>query len=337
MTTFDNWEVAVHPPEDYLMHFRTPGSKNGVRRFQTKSGEWTPLGLKERREREGWGDGNSKAVRKAEKEARKATKQARKTEKAVAKAEKAESRRNAKIASKTARAEKKRLSSIKTLTNQELEEKIRHLKLEAEYKELSRSPLVKTGEQLITGYFKNKAEKAERAYMEKKEKLSREHELAKMKEQTAQKKLDAESAKERAEADKARAEADAKRAETDKVDIEKGTRMKSLKNEAKNLKLQGKRYHSDYTIIGGIRKKINTMARATGDANAEAIRGYGEARAAKRRGVTDARIAKKQNKILTRRNRKLRPGEERAAIRDSGQDYWSNQSGNQNNKKKKNK
>lgn len=340
MTGFDSWEAAIRPPEDYLMHFRTKGSKNGIRRYQTESGEWTELGLRERRKREGWGDGESKAMRKAQKEARKAERQVRKTEKAVAKSEKVDARRNAKIAAKAERAEKQRASNAKTMTTKELEEKIRHLKLEAELKELQRSPFVKKGEELIGNYLKNKADKAERAYMEKKEKLAREHEMAKMKEQTRQKELEAQSTKERAAADAKRAEADKARAETDKVDIEKGTRMKSLKNDAKSLKLQNKRYHSDYTIIGGIRKKINSMSKAAGEANAEAIRAYGESKAAKRRGTADARIAVKQSKILNKHNQKLGEGQDRAQIRESDQSYWNEsreRTNNQNKKKEKNK
>ena len=50
--TFDGWDT----PQNSLMHFRTKGSKNGVRRFQNEDGSWTPLGLRERKEREGWGE-----------------------------------------------------------------------------------------------------------------------------------------------------------------------------------------------------------------------------------------------------------------------------------------
>ena len=45
-TRFDDWEG------EYLAHFRTKGSKNGVRRYQQEDGTWTPLGLRERKARE---------------------------------------------------------------------------------------------------------------------------------------------------------------------------------------------------------------------------------------------------------------------------------------------
>ena len=48
---FDSWESG-----EYLCHFRTKGSKNGVRRYQQEDGTWTPLGLERRKAREGWGD-----------------------------------------------------------------------------------------------------------------------------------------------------------------------------------------------------------------------------------------------------------------------------------------
>lgn len=34
---------------NYLIHYRTPGSKNGERRYQNEDGTWTPLGLERRR------------------------------------------------------------------------------------------------------------------------------------------------------------------------------------------------------------------------------------------------------------------------------------------------
>ena len=54
--TFDEWEKEFSPPESYLMHFRTKGSKNGVRKYQNPDGSWTELGLQERRKREGFGE-----------------------------------------------------------------------------------------------------------------------------------------------------------------------------------------------------------------------------------------------------------------------------------------
>ena len=86
MTTFDGWDARycgdsmALPPgmisEDYLMHFRTRGSKNGIRRYQQEDGSWTPLGLRLRKEREGWGE--TKKEQKAAKKEKKAQSQAEK-------------------------------------------------------------------------------------------------------------------------------------------------------------------------------------------------------------------------------------------------------------------
>ena len=294
MTTFDGWEALVRPPEDYLMHFRTKGSKNGVRRYQTESGEWTPLGLAERKKREGWGD--KRSLKRAER-------QVRKHSRAIAKLDRKHEKDQQKAERKAARAEQRRLGTIKGLTDEELRAKIERVKMENEYKELTKSGFVKAGEKFIEGYMKNKAEKAERAYERERQKhsdqredLARKHELTKMDKLTEQKKLDTEAAKNRADADKARAEADKKRAETDEVDIKSGTRMKKLKNEQKSLRLQNKRFKSENTILGGVRAKINKIQRGQGDAAAESYRGYSEYRNAIRLGKADAKIAKKLGK-----------------------------------------
>ena len=295
MTTFDGWEALVRPPEDYLMHFRTKGSKNGVRRYQTESGEWTPLGLAERKKREGWGD--KRAMKRAE---RKVQKHAR----AIAKLDKKHEKDQQKAERKAERAEKRRLGTIKGLTDEELRAKIERVKMENEYKELTKSGFVKAGEKFIEGYMKNKADKIERAYEKERQKhsdqredLTRKFELDKMDRLEKQKKLDTEAAKYRSEADKARAEADKKRAETDEVDIKSGTRMKKLKNEQKSLKLQNKRFKSENTILGGIRAKINKIERGQGDAAAENLKGYADYKNVMRLGRADRRIAKRASKM----------------------------------------
>lgn len=165
MTTFDNWEVAVHPPEDYLMHFRTPGSKNGVRRYQTESGEWTPLGLKERREREGWGEGGSKAERKAQKRVAKA-------EKNLAKSEKRAAKKAAKAEKKFERSERKRKRTLSGLTDEEMKKKLERAKMEAEYRDLTkRGSLIETGSKLVGKYIDYKNKKEERVIEANRQKI----------------------------------------------------------------------------------------------------------------------------------------------------------------------
>lgn len=157
--TFDGWETlltgdAMALPtgqlsDNTLMHFRTKGSKNGVRRYQTESGEWTPLGLKERKIREGWGEKRA----------------ARKMAKSVAKAERKVARLSRKSARSEARAdaaEKRRKSNVKTMTDEELQKRIQRLKLEKEYRELNKNPLVEVGQNIVKSYLDNKNAKAKR-------------------------------------------------------------------------------------------------------------------------------------------------------------------------------
>lgn len=117
---------------NHLNHFRTKGSKNGVRRYQNEDGSWTPLGLKERRAREGFGE--RRAARK-------------------------EARAQRRAAAKAYIAEQKRLRDPKRMTDAELRKSIERKKLEQEYRELNRSPLLKTAQGMLENYAKSKAEK----------------------------------------------------------------------------------------------------------------------------------------------------------------------------------
>lgn len=157
MVTFDGWESRLYGDamalpsgpisEDTLMHWRTKGSKNGVRRYQNTDGSWTPLGIKLRKEREGWGD--TKKERKAEK----------RVEKAERKAAKVEARR-ASAVEKTIRG--KTNKGLANLSDDELKRKIERAKLESEYKELTKSPVLKTGEKVVTILLNNWDKKEER-------------------------------------------------------------------------------------------------------------------------------------------------------------------------------
>lgn len=158
MTTFDAWEAMIRPPEDYLMHFRTKGSKNGVRRYQNPDGSWTEAGLAERRKREGWGDGGDRKLRKAEK---KVEKLERRQEKAAARKER-----------RQAAAEKKRQKSLKGLTDAEMKQKLERARMEAEYRDLQkRGTLVETGANLIKGYLNYKDTKQKRTLEENRQKV----------------------------------------------------------------------------------------------------------------------------------------------------------------------
>lgn len=136
---FDGWETQFYGGylpdgyggQDYLMHFRTRGSKNGIRRYQNPDGTWTPLGLKERAEREGWGE-----RRAARREAKRAAKAERRAAKAAARSENLARAKQY----KAEQAEARRKRNPKNLTDDELRKGIERLKMEQEYRELKRSP-----------------------------------------------------------------------------------------------------------------------------------------------------------------------------------------------------
>ena len=335
MSSFDGWETrlcgdAMALPAwqlsgNELMHFRTKGSKNGVRRYQNADGTWTPLGLKERREREGWGDekvimrprAERKADRAAAKEKRQAVRSERKAQRAAVKQE----RRNL-------LQQNRKKNDLSELSDAELKRRIERVKMEQEYKELTKSPLVKTGETLVMNYLANRAVKAERAYQNKQESIKYARDMLKLKEETKQKELQLKSDEKRYAADQARAEADKQRALTDKVDIEKGTRAMKLKNERKNLKLQGKRFVSDNTIRGGLKKGANAVLSARGEGRAERIK--------ERSFVSGILRGKKR---VDKYNRKLGEEEEKLMY---DPDAWNRDKnrkvgGNKNNENKKNK
>ena len=174
MTTFDGWETRLNGDamalpagqlsDEVLMHFRTKGSKNGVRRYQQEDGTWTPLGLRERKEREGWGESRkerkaAKAVAKSEKKAAKAE---RRSEKAAQRVARIERRAHARAEAKRAFGKRLKKEDLSGLSDEELKKKISRVKMEQEYRELTKSPVLKIGEKVIDRYLKAKDNKAKR-------------------------------------------------------------------------------------------------------------------------------------------------------------------------------
>ncbi len=248
MATFDAWEAAVRPPEDYLMHFRTKGSKNGVRRYQREDGTWTELGLEERREREGWGD--SKAERKAQKRVEKAERQLQRSENARAKKE-------AKAQRKFERAEKKRKKSLSGLTDEEMRAKLERAKMEAEYRDLTKkTSLIETGAKLVTKYLERKDIKEQRQLEANRQKVDMERakaDIVRARQGTLRARQEAKKAKE-------------ERKKTE-ADVSGG-----LKLERKQKLIDAKREMKNYTIRGGIARRIN-MSLTSGKAKQyEAVR-----------------------------------------------------------------
>ena len=229
MATFDGWEAQLYGPNT-LAHFRTKGSKNGVRRFQMEDGTWTPLGLRERKVREGWG-GEGKA-RRAEKKAARAE---RKAASAAARKERI-----------AAYNEEKRKNNPRNMTEEELRKKIEHIKLEQEYKELTRSPVLKFGATAVQGYLKYRENKAaaEAAQAEQKRK---DKQLA----------INATNAK--AALMKAKAE---KKAATDNIidNLTFGAKRKNAKAAVQKAKTE----RSKNTIRGAISASLGNIIRKVG-------------------------------------------------------------------------
>lgn len=229
MATFDGWEDQIYGAcltdgQDFLMHFRTKGSKNGVRRFQNEDGTWTPLGLRERKEREGWGD----------KEARREAKKQAKAERKAQKAARVEAYR-----------EQKRKSNVKTMTDEELRKKIGRLKMEQEYRELSRSPLLKAGERLVSAYMNYKAGKEEREIQANQQKID----MQRLKTQNTQ----ALEATKKAKYDAQAAKSEAKKKASDVKGGLKIERQAQLTNAKTNYR--------GTTFFGALGKRANNRAK----------------------------------------------------------------------------
>ena len=249
MTTFDSWEVGICPYGDYLMHWGIPGMKHGRRRYQNEDGTWTSVGLAERRKREGFGEGKKMA----------------KAQKKVAKIEKRQARKAARMEARQVRAEKKRLKSLKGLTDEELQKKINRVKMEQEYKELTRSPLVKSGERLVSTIMDYKANKEQRIL-----------DLNRQKIDMMRTKADIIKAKEGTK----RASAEAKKAGEEAKQARYENRGFAARRKAKATLLDSKREYKNYTVRGGIARRINMKLTSGKAKEYESIRkAYGDTEA----------------------------------------------------------
>lgn len=279
MTTFDSWEVAVRPPEDYLMHFRTKGSKNGVRRYQTESGEWTELGLEERRKREGFGE-SRKAAR---------------IQKKIARAEKKQAKREAKAQRKFEKSERKRKSKISGLTDEEMAAKLKRAKMEAEYKELTKKhhSVLETGSKVIDrvlSYKENKEMRVIDLNKQKLEVLRLETEQKKAQELTKQAK---ESTKKAAYDSKSNMY-NAKKAQEERKQMEADVRGGLALKRKAELKRAKKEYR-ETTVRGAIGKFFNAKAKGAGEAAGEAKKNKVASQA--RRKKTDDIIRNERNTV----------------------------------------
>ena len=219
--SFDAWEASIRPSSDCLMHWGIPGMKHGRRRYQNEDGTWTRAGLEARRKREGFGEGRQ--------------------ERKAARAE---------------RLAKKRANNIKYMSDEELRQRIDRLKLEKEYKDMKRSPLVDQGAKLVGKYIDYKNAQAQREIDLNKQKI----EMARIKSETAKSKdrikITANEAK------KAKSET-----EKTKYDVKGGLKI-ARKKDLKQVKLD----YKNSTIRGGIAKRINMALTAGKKQQYEALR-----------------------------------------------------------------
>lgn len=256
MATFDGWDT----PQNSLMHFRTKGSKNGVRRFQNEDGTWTPLGLRERKEREGWGDeGTSRKERKAQRQ--------------LARAERHQARRQARAEAREAAAERRRKNSLKGLTDAELEQKIARLKMEQEYKELSKSPLLKTGEKLVTSILEYQGKKEQREIEKKRQEIQLE--------QIRTQKIQAKEGSKKAASEAQAAKYEAKKK---KFDVKGG-----LEKERQAQLVNAKTNYRNTTIWGAIGKRANNRAKYIQENRMNAIEANKAARTARQMQLNNER------------------------------------------------
>lgn len=280
---------------DELAHFGIPGMKHGRRRYQNTDGSWTPLGLKERREREGFGE--RRAARKEAKAQRRAVrseaKAAKAQAKATAKAEKKATKAALKEQQKTEREariaamkEERRKKDIRNLTDEEMTALLNRARMEQEYRELNRNPLLKTGESIVNRYLEVKVAK---------EKTRQEHnrqvtEITKAKEATRQ----AEQQTKKAENEYKKAKEEAKKANFDmqkmKADVSGG-----LKLERKKNLIGMKKAYKDTTIRGGIAKRVNALLSAgLKEQLTEERTGLGKARASRLLSKAASRNVKRE-------------------------------------------
>lgn len=235
MATFDGWDAPLYGyslpnGQDTLAHFRTRGSKNGVRRYQNPDGTWTPLGLRERKAREGWGDSDRKA---------------RRAEKKVAKVEKRQATRDARAKRMADFKEKQRQNSLKGMTDEELKKHIERAKLEQEYRDLNRSPVLKAGASAVKFLLNYKADKEQR-------------EIERNKQIIEKSRIDTQRIQAIEATKKAKYDAQAAGAEAEKMrmDVKGGLKIKR-KADLTNAKTAKK----GTTVWGAIGKAANNLAK----------------------------------------------------------------------------
>lgn len=137
--------------QDELFHHGTKGQKHGVNRYQTADGKWTPLGLKRRREREGFGGSDSE--KSTPKKLSKRENYFARKKRLKAEAEEAEKKRKAELEAETYEQRRERIlkstdpkelyKNRDVLTTAEINERINRIDTEQRLAKLSESTVKK--------------------------------------------------------------------------------------------------------------------------------------------------------------------------------------------------
>ena len=323
MATFDGWDTrycgdALALPGgrisgDVLMHFRTRGSKNGIRRFQEPDGTWTPLGLKERQKREGWGD--SRAERKAERSVARAERKAARAER--------KAQRTAAVKDRIMGKKKASKNDLSKLSDEELRKKIERVKMELEYKELTKSPVVKFGEKAVTAFLENSAKRADRIAEKEKRAID-------------MKRIEADIVKAKEGTKKAAEEAKKAESDAQKTASEWGSKAKELEQRTalKRAKIDWK----GTTVHGGVARRINAILTSGVSKKMEKIRiTEGEIEAAKKmKAYRDSEKNKADRTAAAASSKQARADAKRARVdakrqkaeeirrREASFDQWEN-------------
>lgn len=277
--TFDAWEGGVYCPDDVLMHWGIPGMKHGRRRYQNEDGTWTEQGLAERRKREGFGE--------------------RRAERKAAKLERKAARREAREQKRAEVLERSRQRNLKNVSDEELRKMINRAKMEQEYKEITKSPLLKTGENLFNKIMDYKAGQDQRAIESAKQKLEMERlKTERVKAQEATKKSRYDSSAEKSKAKKAKEETKMKVA-----DVKGGLKIQR-KKELEGVKLATRKT----TLRGAIGSFLNGRAVNAGQGSGEAAKIRKIADAHYHKNVKAAEAAIDVDNKINKHNKKLKSG-----------------------------
>ena len=207
--------------------------------------------------------------------------------------ERRKARKEARKAARAERVAKRRANNPKYMSDEELQKRIAHLKLVNEYKDLNRSELAKQGAKLVNDYLEYRKAKEERVSKLNQQKIDLERirsETVKATERTKQ------------------AKSEAKKALEDRKKMQADVRGGLAKERKKDL-LGKKIDYKNYTIRGGIARRINMYLTSGKAKQYDTIRKAAAESAANRLKSDSARDLEKHKTKL--REKDLKPEKKR--------------------------